>query len=126
MRGYFGMASKNDCEVVIGGKVITLSGSESEEYMQKVAGYLNGKLQEFNSTDYYRRQPLEMQSILVQLNVADDYFKALDKIKALQDEIEMKDKELYDLKHELITSQIKLDSKDKMIKSYQADVPKRR
>lgn len=120
------MASRNDCEVVIGGKVITLSGSESEEYMQKVATYLNGKLQEFNSTDYYRRQPLEMQSILVQLNIADDYFKALDQINALQDEIEMKDKELYDLKHELITSQIKLESKDKMIKSYQGDFTKKR
>lgn len=120
------MSSRNDCEVVIGGKVITLSGSESEEYMQKVAGYLNGKLQEFNGTDYYRRQPLEMQSILVQLNIADDYFKALDQIKSLQDEIEMKDKELYDLKHELITSQIKLDSKDKMIRSYQGDVPRRK
>lgn len=113
------MASKNDCEVVIGGKVITLSGSESEEYMQKVAGYLNGKLQEFNSTDYYRRQPLEMQSILVQLNVADDYFKALDKIKALQDEIEMKDKELYDLKHELIATQIKLESREKQLRNLQ-------
>lgn len=120
------MSSKNDCEVVIGGKVITLSGSESEEYMQKVAGYLNGKLQEFNSTDYYRRQPLEMQSILVQLNIADDYFKAVDQLRALQDEIEMKDKELYDLKHELITSQIKLESKDKMIKSYQGDFTKRK
>ena len=33
--------------------------------------------------------------------------------------MDLKDRELYDLKHELITSQIKLESKDKMIKSYQ-------
>ena len=31
------MATKNDAEVIIGGKVITLSGYESEEYLQKVA-----------------------------------------------------------------------------------------
>lgn len=115
------MAGKNDCEVVIGGKVITLSGSESEDYIQKVAQYLNAKLIEVNKVDSFRRQPLDIQSILIQLNIADDYFKALDEVTALREEIEIKDKELYDLKHELITSQIKLDSKEKMIKSYQGD-----
>ena len=119
------MANRNDCEVVIGGKVIVLSGSESEEYLQRVAAYLNGKLQEINQSDSFRRQPLEMQSIYVQLNIADDYFKMLDQVQALQEELDIKDKELYDLKHELITSQIKLESKDKMIKSYQSDTKRR-
>ena len=31
------MAEKTSAEVVIGGKVYTLSGYESEEYLQKVA-----------------------------------------------------------------------------------------
>ena len=119
------MGVKNDCEVVIGGKVITLSGAESEEYLQKVAGYLNGKIQEVNASDSFRRQPLELQNIYIQLNIADDYFKALDKVKALEDELDVKDRELYDLKHELITSQIKMESKDKMIKSYQSDLKNR-
>ena len=38
------MIGNNDIEVVIGGKVITLSGSESEEYIQKVASYINSKI----------------------------------------------------------------------------------
>ena len=33
------MSSKTDTEVIIGGKVFTLSGYESEEYLQKVASY---------------------------------------------------------------------------------------
>lgn len=119
------MSVRNDCEVVIGGKVITLSGSESEEYLQKVAGYLNGKIQEVNSSDSFRRQPLELQNIYLQLNIADDYFKALDRVKSLEEELDLKDRELYDLKHELITSQIKLESKDKMIKSYQSGLNKK-
>ena len=41
------MSSKNNTEVIIGGKVFTLSGYESEEYLQKVASYINGKLAEF-------------------------------------------------------------------------------
>ena len=40
------MSSKNDTEVIIGGKVIRLSGYESEEYLQKVAAYINGKIAE--------------------------------------------------------------------------------
>ncbi len=31
------MAVKNTTQVLIGGKIITLSGYESEEYLQKVA-----------------------------------------------------------------------------------------
>ena len=35
------MAVKNSVQVLIGGKIITLSGYESEEYLQKVAAYMN-------------------------------------------------------------------------------------
>ena len=37
-------SSKNFTEVLIGGKVFTLSGFESEEYLQKVSTYLNHKI----------------------------------------------------------------------------------
>ena len=36
-------SSKNYTEVLIGGKVFTLSGFESEDYLQKVSTYLNHK-----------------------------------------------------------------------------------
>ena len=48
------MAEKTSAEVVIGGKVYTLSGYESEEYLQKVAVYINGKLNEFDSIEVIR------------------------------------------------------------------------
>lgn len=37
-------SSKNYTEVLIGGKVFTLSGFESEDYLQKVSTYLNHKI----------------------------------------------------------------------------------
>ena len=40
------MAVKNTTQVLIGGKIVTLSGYESEEYLQKVANYMNNKLTE--------------------------------------------------------------------------------
>ena len=107
------MATKNDAEVIIGGKVITLSGYESEEYLQKVASYINNKIFEYNKVESFRRQPLDMQGILLQLNVADDYFKAKKQIETLQEELEAKDRELYDLKHELISVQIKCENAEK-------------
>ena len=38
------MAAKTSAEVVIDGKVYTLSGYEGEEYLQKVAAYINNKI----------------------------------------------------------------------------------
>ena len=35
------MAKKNTADVLIGGKVYTISGYESTAYLQKVAAYLN-------------------------------------------------------------------------------------
>jgi len=111
--GCEGMSSKIDTEVLIGGKVFTLSGYESEEYLQKVATYINNKTAEYNKIDTFRRQPLDTQSVLLQLNMADDFFKAKKQIGILEEEIEAKDKELYNLKHELISTQIKLENAEK-------------
>lgn len=115
------MASKTDTEVIIGGKVFTLSGYESEEYLQKVASYINNKVNEYNKIDSFRRQPMDTQGVLLQLNIADDYFKAKKQIAALEEELQAKDKELYDLKHELISAQIKLESSQEQVKALQKE-----
>ena len=116
------MSVKTDTEVIIGGKVFTLSGYESEEYLQKVASYINNKLSEYNKVESFRRQPQDTQNVLMQLNLADDYFKAKKQISLLEEELQSKEKELYNLKHELIASQIKLENTEKNIKSLQAEV----
>lgn len=110
------MSSKTDTEVIIGGKVFTLSGYESEEYLQKVASYINNKLNEYNKVESFRRQPMDTQGVLLQLNIADDYFKAKRQISELEEDIQAKEKELYDLKHELISTQIKLESSEEQVK----------
>ena len=109
------MAVKTDTEVIIGGKVFTLSGYESEEYLQKVAAYLNNKLSEYTEDEGFKRLPLDTQSVLIQLNIADDYFKAKSQLEEVQAELAAKDTEMYDIKHELIAAQIKLESKEKLI-----------
>jgi len=105
-------SSKNNAEVLIGGKVFTLSGFESEGYLQKISTYLNHKLTECTNSEGYRKQSAESRSVLLALNVADDYFKAKKQADALESDIAEKDKEMYDLKHELISAQIKLETAD--------------
>lgn len=110
------MSARTDTEVIIGGKVLTVSGNESAEYLQKVASYINNKMNEYAKLDSYKRQSVETQNMLVQLNIADDYFKAKKQIELLEQDLKAKDNELYDLKHELIATQIKLDNVSKALK----------
>lgn len=116
------MSGKTDTEVIIGGKVFTLSGYESEEYLQKVASYINNKMTEYGKVQSFKRQPLDTQNVLLQLNIADDYFKAKKQIGLLEEEIQGKEKELYNLKHELIASQIKLENTEKNLKALQSEL----
>ena len=104
---------KNNTEVLIGGKVFTLSGFESEEYLQKISTYLNHKITECSNSEGYRKQSAESRSVLLALNIADDYFKAKKQGDALEGDIADKDKEMYELKHELISAQIKLENAEK-------------
>ena len=115
------MAEKTDTEVLIGGRVFTLSGYESEEYLQKIALYINNKVSEYNKVEGFKRQPVDTQAILLELTIADDYFKAKKQISLLEEDLAAKEKELYDLKHELVSAQIKLESTEKAMKSMQDD-----
>ena len=105
-------SAKHFTEVLIGGKVYTLSGFEGEEYLQKVSSY-NHKITECTNSEGYRKQSADTRNVLLALNIADDYFKAKKQGDSLESDIELKDKEMYDLKHELISAQIKLENAEK-------------
>ena len=115
-------SSKTDTQVVIGGKVYTLSGYEGEEYLQKIALYINNKIAELNEMPNYKRLNSDMQKILVDLNLADDFHKAKSQIESLEQEIEEKDRMEYDLKHDLISAQIKLEDAQKEIETLKSEI----
>ena len=114
------MSSKNNTEVIIDGKIFTLSGYESEEYLQKVATYINNKISEFKQDEAYKRQNIDVQKALLDLNIADDYFKAKAQVEKLERDLENKEKELYDLKHDLISNQVKTESAETSVKELEA------
>lgn len=67
----------------------------------------------FQQAEGYRKQSAETRSVLLALNIADDYFKAKKQGSSLETDIEEKDKDMYELKHELISVQIKLENAEK-------------
>jgi len=69
------MSQKNESKVLIGGNVYTLSGDESEEYLQRVALYMNKKMDEVRNSENGKKLNTRLQSVLLAINIADDYFK---------------------------------------------------
>ncbi|MCI9540519.1 MAG: cell division protein ZapA [Lachnospiraceae bacterium] len=113
------MASKNTVQVLIDGKIYTLSGYENADYLNKVAAYINNKLAELKADEGFRHQNKESQATMVYLNIADDYFKSKKQADILEAELENKNKELYNLKHEIIGLQIKEEAAGKELADLQ-------
>lgn len=103
------MQTKNYAEVLIDGKIYTLGGAEEQEYLQKVAAYINEKIVMLKSQPGFTRQSPDYQEVMIQLNLADDYFKTLQEAKVYKAQKDELEKEVYSLKHELISAQMKLD-----------------
>ena len=53
------------------------------------------------------------KQLLKNMNLADVYFKANDAREELEHQVEDKDREIYSLKHELITTQLKMEKLEK-------------
>ena len=115
------MNEKHYAQVLIDGKIYTLGGAEEAQYLQKVASYINDKTAQLKAKDGFSKQSQEYQSVMIQLNIADDYFKAKKQGGALESDIEAKDKEMYDLKHELISVQIKYENAEKALDKLKAE-----
>ena len=105
------MEAKTDTEVLIRGRIYTLSGYESEEYLQKVALYINNKFAEYCKNEAFSHQSTDTQSVLLELNIADDYFKAKKQIALLEESLAQKEQELTDMKHDLIALQMRTEGK---------------
>ena len=116
------MEKKKDVQVIINDKVLTLTGDESAEYMQKVALYINNKMNECKMSDQYHKLPADYQNLLLSLNIADDYFKAKDKIDTMQSHIDKLEKQLYDIQHEQIEIKIKYESSQKLLEDYKTQL----
>ena len=103
------MGTKKSTVVVIDKKEYNLSGFEEEEYLQRVAAYINQKITQMNQEDSYKRIPQDMKNLMLNLNLADDYFKAKEQAGSSTEQFSALEKEIFDLKHQLVDVQMQLD-----------------
>lgn len=109
------MGTKKSTVVVIDKKEYNLSGFEEEEYLQRVAAYINQKITEMNQQDSYKRIPQDMKNLMLNLNLADDYFKAKELAGSSSDKFSDLEKEIFDLKHQMVEAQLQLDDSNAKI-----------
>ena len=102
------MKNRNVTEVLIDGRKYKISGFEGDEYLQKIASYINRKISEFKKKDYYRRLDFDLRNVLLAINIADDYYKQKKKADEYRTESETKDKMVLEMKHEIIDLQEKI------------------
>ncbi len=91
------MPDKNNTKVLINGQVYTLSGQESEEYIQKVALYINNKLEMLKKSDNGQMMSTRLLNVLLALNIADELFKERDNVLSLNEIITEKDHKVVEL-----------------------------
>lgn len=113
--------SKNYTEVLIDGKIYTLGGQEEEAYLQRVASYINEVTGRMRKQEGFFKQSADYQTVMIQLNMADDYFKMESRLEDMTQQKNQLEKETYSLKHELVTTQMKLEH---ALKQAQADQEK--
>lgn len=104
------MKKRNDVKVVIGGKQYNMGGYESEEYLQSIASYINAKTDELKQQGGFPKLDSDIVNILLQINIADDYFKIKKNQDDMERELTEKQKENVDLKRDIIGLQAKLET----------------
>lgn len=122
-KGGFLCHPKRARRLSLAGRVYTLSGYEEEAYLQKVASYLNSKLEEFKEMPDYTKLSGDMKSVLLELNIADDYFKAKAQVERLERELQQKEDESSDLKNELVSRQIEQERNTKAYEELEGGEP---
>lgn len=115
------MNTKNDVEVIINGKQYTISGYESSEYLQRIATHINDKYAEFRQDEGYNRLDADMKNILLAINLSDEYYKVQESIQDLQREKEDLEKEIFNMKHDMIAMKSRLEDQEKKLGELKKD-----
>lgn len=77
--------SKNRVTVTISGKEYTILSKDSEEYVEKIAEYLDDKI---SKLIYNNNQlTIQMATVLAAINITDDYFKSTETADNLRQQV---------------------------------------
>ncbi len=103
------MTQKNEVQVVIDGKVLTMSGEEDEMYIQRVASCVNRMIRKLEGTEVYHSLPTDLKPLLIELNIAEELIRAEERVEQLEKDAQAKENELSRLKQTLVETQLRLE-----------------
>jgi len=95
------VSPKNNTKVLINGNVYTLSGDESEEYIQRVALYINNKMDEIKHSDNGQLLNTRLLNVLLAINIADELFKERDLNNLMKEQSRDQDQVIENLKEQI-------------------------
>lgn len=107
------MAGKNVTQVIIDGKVLHLSGYEDAEYLQRVASYINKKIQEIDGELKGKFIGSDMRASLIEINIADELLKLRDTVDLMDADLQEREEELKMAKQELASLQVRCENLEK-------------
>ncbi len=107
------MKKRTDIDVIINNKRYTICGYESEEYLQKIANYINNKFTDLREQENFRLLDADMKSVLLQINIVDDYFKVKKQLEDVEINNTNAGNEAFRLKSEIVALQNKLEEAEK-------------
>lgn len=103
------MNGKSNTQVLIGGKIFTMSGNENEEYLQKIASYLNRKIAEIDQESVGRRMSADTRELMIQINIADDLMKERELSAQMETDLKQVREELNMTRQELAALQTRYE-----------------
>lgn len=104
------MENKNSFSITLAGKSYRLTGDEPNEYLKSIGEYIEKKYADYSTKLFFRSQPADMQHILMQLNIADDYFKCREKLVNSMRVIDEQAEEIKRLKDSLVSLQVRYEN----------------
>lgn len=104
------MGKKNNFNITLAGKSYILCGEESSEYLKKIGTYIEQKYNSYYGNLSFRSQPIDMQHILMQLNIADDYFKCKEQLELQLKKNEEQIAEMESLRNSLVNMQVRYEN----------------
>lgn len=96
-------------QVLIGGKIYALSGAEPERIHQ-ISTLLNKKISELKDIEGFGRMDPVYKDLMLNINLADEYFKIANELDNLKKELDSKENELYTARHDLVSLKLKLEN----------------
>ncbi len=115
------MNKKNDARVCINGKNYNIAGYENVEYLHRIADYINNKYAEIKGQNGSNIINDSEKNILMMINIADDYLKLREKDEEISYGFDDRQKEIANLKRELVGLQTRLEAAENDNKLLRAD-----